>query len=195
VDHVRPRSTMDRGCAAESAVACLPECGAQALWLAGGCREGQRRERGRGGAEGALTDDGAVVKRPGDGGKAAGMKTRAGGELRCERGGKEGGVGCSEMRCGRGAFFRCQGGGRRPDGGGRNSRWRWSAKMVVEAAISGGDQPRSDEGELCSGRFRSRRGRGDERRQRVQEQRRRHRGRASGGGQGSRGVGGRKRAG
>jgi hypothetical protein len=32
--------------------------------------------------------------------------------------------------------------------------------MVVEAAISGGDRPRSDEGEWCSGRFRIERGSG-----------------------------------
>jgi hypothetical protein len=66
--------------------------------------------RGRhSGAGGALTGDGAAVKRPGDGGKAAAMKVLGGGELRRERGGKEGGVGCSEMRRDRGAFYRCRG--------------------------------------------------------------------------------------
>jgi hypothetical protein len=57
-----------------------------------------------------------VVKRLGDGGKAAVMKVRGGGKLRRKRGGKEGGVGCSEVRHDRGAFYRCRGGGRRPDG-------------------------------------------------------------------------------
>jgi hypothetical protein len=33
------------------------------------------------------------------------------------RWGKEGGVGCGEMRHGRGAFYRCRGGGRRPGDG------------------------------------------------------------------------------
>jgi hypothetical protein len=42
---------------------------------------------------------------------------RGGGELRHERGGKEGGVGCSEVRRGRGTFYRCRGGGRRPGDG------------------------------------------------------------------------------
>jgi hypothetical protein len=73
---------------------------------------------GRGGARGALTGDRAAVKRPGDGGKAAATKVCGGGELRRERGGKEGGVGCGEMRCGRGAFYWCRGGGNRPGGGG-----------------------------------------------------------------------------
>jgi hypothetical protein len=59
-----------------------------------------------------------VVKRSGDGGKAATMKVRSGGELQCERGGKEGGVGCGEMRRGWGAFYRCRGGRKLPDGGG-----------------------------------------------------------------------------
>jgi hypothetical protein len=30
----------------------------------------------------------------------------------------EGDVGCGEMRYGRGVFYRCRGGGTRPDGGG-----------------------------------------------------------------------------
>jgi hypothetical protein len=47
------------------------------------------------------------MKRLGDGGKATAKKARSGDELQCERGGKEGGVGCGEMRCGRGAFYRC----------------------------------------------------------------------------------------
>jgi hypothetical protein len=56
-----------------------------------------------------------VVKRSSDGGKAAAMKAHGGGVLRCEKSGKEGGVGCDEVRCGWGAFYRCPGGGRRPD--------------------------------------------------------------------------------
>jgi hypothetical protein len=69
---------------------------------------------GRGGGGRALTGDGAAVKQPGDDGKAAAAATmvRSGGELRCERGGKEGGVVCGEMRRGRGAFYRCRGGGK-----------------------------------------------------------------------------------
>jgi hypothetical protein len=59
-----------------------------------------------GGGGGALTGDGAAVKRPGDGGKAVVMKARGGGELRHERGGKEGSVGCGKVRCSRGAFYR-----------------------------------------------------------------------------------------
>jgi hypothetical protein len=51
-----------------------------------------------------------AVVRSGDGGKAAAMKVRGGDELRHERGGKDGGVGCGEMRRGRGAFYRCRGG-------------------------------------------------------------------------------------
>jgi hypothetical protein len=70
---------------------------------------------GCGGAGSALTGDGAAVMLPGDGGKAAEMKAHGGGELRHERGGKEGSVGCDEMRRGRGAFYRCRGGGRRSD--------------------------------------------------------------------------------
>jgi hypothetical protein len=42
------------------------------------------------------------------------MKERGGGELWSERGGKEGGVGCGEVRHDQGAFYRCRGGGRRP---------------------------------------------------------------------------------
>jgi hypothetical protein len=68
--------------------------------------------RGRGGGGRALTGDGAAVKRPGDGGKAVATMVHSGGELRCERGGKEGGVVCGEMRRGRGAFYRCRGGGK-----------------------------------------------------------------------------------
>jgi hypothetical protein len=45
------------------------------------------------------------------------LKAHGGGELWCERGGKEGGVGCEWVRCGRGTFYRCQGGGRRPGDG------------------------------------------------------------------------------
>jgi hypothetical protein len=71
-----------------------------------------------GSAGGALTRDGAAVKRPGDGGKAAVMMARDGDELRRERGGKEGVVGCGEMRRGRGAFYRCRGRAGWLDGGG-----------------------------------------------------------------------------
>jgi hypothetical protein len=86
---------------------------------------------GRGGAGGALTGDGAVVKRLGDGGKAAVMKARGGDELRRERGGKEGGVGCGEMRRGWVPFIGAEGEryGRTVEG---NGRWQWSAMMVVE---------------------------------------------------------------
>jgi hypothetical protein len=114
---------------------------------------------GRGGAGGAHTGDGAVVKRLGDGGKAAVMKARGGDELRRERGGKEGGVGCGEMRRGWVPFIGAEGEryGRTVEG---NGRWQWSAMMVVEAAVSGWDRTRSDGGEWCSGCFRSGKGRG-----------------------------------
>jgi hypothetical protein len=72
---------------------------------------------GRGGAGGVLIRDRAAVKRPGDGGKTTTMKARGGDELRRERGGKEGSVGCGEMRHDRGSFYRCRGGGRRPGDG------------------------------------------------------------------------------
>jgi hypothetical protein len=101
---------MDHSGAAESAAARPLKRGAQALRLTGGGRGG------RGGAGGALTGDGAAVKWSGNSGKAAAMKARDGGGLRRERGGKEGGVGCVEVRRDRGAFYRCRGGGRRPDG-------------------------------------------------------------------------------
>jgi hypothetical protein len=48
----------------------------------------------------------------------AAMKVCDGGEVWCERGGKEGGVGCGEMRRDRGAFYRCRGGGKQLNGGG-----------------------------------------------------------------------------
>jgi hypothetical protein len=67
---------------------------------------------------GALTRDGATVKRPGVGCKAAVMKARGRDEHRRERGGKEGSVGCGEMRRGWGAFYKCRGGAGWPDGGG-----------------------------------------------------------------------------
>jgi hypothetical protein len=66
------------------------------------------------------------------------LKAHGGDELRRERGGKEGGVGCGEVRHGRGAFYRCRGGGRRPGEGevkpaplmavcvGYRKRGRWS---------------------------------------------------------------------
>jgi hypothetical protein len=72
---------------------------------------------GRGGVGGALTGDGAAVKWPGDEVAWQWLKALGGGELWRERGGKEGGVGCGEVTCGRGAFYRCQGGGRRPGDG------------------------------------------------------------------------------
>jgi hypothetical protein len=73
---------------------------------------------GRGGRGGALTRDGAAVKRPGVSCKAAVMKARGRDEHRRERGGKEDSVGCGEMRRGWGAFYRCRGGAGWPDGGG-----------------------------------------------------------------------------
>jgi hypothetical protein len=45
------------------------------------------------------------------------LKAHSGGGLRRERGGKEGGVGCGEVRCGRSTFYRCRGGGRRSGDG------------------------------------------------------------------------------
>jgi hypothetical protein len=42
-------------------------------------RRAEEGEGGRGGAGGALTRDGAAVKQPGDGGKAAVMKVHGGG--------------------------------------------------------------------------------------------------------------------
>jgi hypothetical protein len=68
--------------------------------------------RGHGGIWGVLTGDRAAVKRPGYGGKATAMKAHGGEELWRERGGKEGGVGCGEVRRDRGNFYRCRGGGR-----------------------------------------------------------------------------------
>jgi hypothetical protein len=106
VDHVRRLSTVDRGGAAEIAVA-HRRYGSPVVATRGGGGRG-----GRGSARGALTEDEKAVKRPGDGDKAAATKARGGGELWRERGGKEGGVGCAEMRRGRGAFYRCRGGGR-----------------------------------------------------------------------------------
>jgi hypothetical protein len=85
---------------------------------------------GRGGRGGALTGDRAAVKWSGDGGKVAVTKAR-GGEVQCERGGKEGGVGCGEMRRSWGAFYKCRGGGRRLDSG-------WERSMVVERRDVGG---------------------------------------------------------
>jgi hypothetical protein len=73
-----------------------PKAWRRARWSAAHRRYGLRmvaargggRRGGHDGAGGALTRDGAVVKRPGDGGKAAVMKARGGGELRRERGGR-----------------------------------------------------------------------------------------------------------
>jgi hypothetical protein len=45
------------------------------------------------------------------------LKARGGGELGCERGGKEGGVGCGDARRGWSAFYRCRGGGSQPGDG------------------------------------------------------------------------------
>jgi hypothetical protein len=131
VDHIWPQSTVDHDSAAKSVAAQLPEHGTHALWLTGGCREGWRRERGTWWCRGALTEDRAAVKRSGDCGKAAAMKACGGGELQRERGGNEVGVGCGEMRCGRGAFYRYQWGGRQPDGGGERP-------VVVERNDGGG---------------------------------------------------------
>jgi hypothetical protein len=48
----------------------------------------------------------AAHRRPGDGGRRWQPKTHGGGALRCERGSKEGGVGCGEVRCGRAPLYR-----------------------------------------------------------------------------------------
>jgi hypothetical protein len=58
-----------------------------------------------------------ATRRPSDGAVRRRLKARDGDELRRERGGKEGGVGCGEMRHDRGAFYRCRVGGRRPGDG------------------------------------------------------------------------------
>jgi hypothetical protein len=75
-------------------------------------------------------------------------------------------VGCGEMRRGRVPFIGAEGerDGRTVEGNGRR---RWSAMMVVEAAVSGGDRLGSDEGgggKWCSDHFGSGRGRGTGRR-------------------------------
>jgi hypothetical protein len=85
VDHVRPWSTVDRGSAAES-VAAHRRYGSPAVATRGGGGTG-----GCGSAEGALTGDGAAVKRPGDGVKAAAMKGHGARERR--KGGR-----CGERR-------------------------------------------------------------------------------------------------
>jgi hypothetical protein len=74
-----------------------------------------------GGAGGSLTGDGAAVKRPGDSGKMAAMKARSGDELQHKRGGKEGGVGCGEMRRDRGGFYRA--GRQWQNGGDKDAQW------------------------------------------------------------------------
>jgi hypothetical protein len=84
---VQPRA---RQCAYRSTV--RRHYGSPAVATRGGGGRG-----GCGGAGGAFTRDGVVVKRSGNGGKAAAMKAHGGDELRRERGGKEGGVGCGEM--------------------------------------------------------------------------------------------------
>jgi hypothetical protein len=65
------------------------------------------------------------------------LKVRGEGELWHERGGKEGGVGCGEVRRSQGTFYRCRGGGRRPGDGEvkavhadyrKRGRWRWTIK-------------------------------------------------------------------
>jgi hypothetical protein len=101
VDHVRPWSIVGCDGAAKS-VAALRRYGSPVVAVRGRGGRG-----GCSGARGALTRDGATVKRPGDGGKTVAMKARSGDELRRERGGKEGVVGCGEMRRSRGAFYRC----------------------------------------------------------------------------------------
>jgi hypothetical protein len=67
---------------------------------------------GHDGVRGALTRYGAVVKRPGDDGKTVVIEGALWGRVRRERGGKDGGVGCGEVRRGWGAFYRCRVGGR-----------------------------------------------------------------------------------
>jgi hypothetical protein len=117
---VRPRA---RQCTCQSAV--RRRYGSSAVAVRGG--------GGRWGRGGALTGDWVAVKRLGDGGKASAMKARGGDELRYERGGKEGGVGCGEMRRGRGAFYRCRGGAGWPDGGGE-----WPAAVECHDGGGGG---------------------------------------------------------
>jgi hypothetical protein len=46
------------------------------------------------------------------------MRRRGEGELWCKRGGREGGVGCGEVRHSRGEFYRCRGGAGQSDGEG-----------------------------------------------------------------------------
>jgi hypothetical protein len=52
-----------------------------------------------------------VVKRPGDEAARQRLKAHGGGELQCERGGKEGGVGCGEVRRGWAPFIGAEGEG------------------------------------------------------------------------------------
>jgi hypothetical protein len=105
--------------------------------------------RERGGAPAEARCAGAMTHRrllrgaeegEGDGGKAAVMTARGGGVLWGERGGKEGGVGCCEMRCSRGDFYRCRGGGRRTKGGGvsRGGSARVSRRRRHHGQAAGG---------------------------------------------------------
>jgi hypothetical protein len=54
-----------------------------------------------------------ATRQPGDEVKRRRLKAHGGGELQCEKGGREGGLGCDEVRRDRGTFYRCRGGGRR----------------------------------------------------------------------------------
>jgi hypothetical protein len=53
------------------------------------------------------------MRQPSDEAARERLKVRGEGELWHERGGKEGGVGCGEVRRSQGTFYRCRGGGRR----------------------------------------------------------------------------------
>jgi hypothetical protein len=112
------RSTVDRGGAAESAVARLPERGAQALWLTGGCREGRRRERGTRRCR-------RCPHRRRGGGEAVGRWWQSGGDEGTRWGRasarerrKRGWCGVRRDEAWLGAFYRCRGGAVWPNGGG-----------------------------------------------------------------------------
>jgi hypothetical protein len=92
---------------------------------------------------------------PGAGGKMAAIKTRSGDELQRKRGGKEGGVGCGEMRRGWGAFYRCRG-----EAGWSDGRGERPAVVERHDGGGGGRFGRGSTGEWCSVRFRSGKGRG-----------------------------------
>jgi hypothetical protein len=76
--------------------------------------------RGRGsGAQGSRL--GPHQRVSGDEAARQRLKVRGGGELRHERGGREGRVACGKVRHGLGAFYRCRGGAGRPDGEGNQA--------------------------------------------------------------------------